>query len=114
MVISNVSPNLVHANSQIGGVREISTSNHGRGCMNLGRGSGHGCSSSRYRETCQICRKYGHFVVDYCHRFDETFTHTNASSNIPESSFSIDQDEASTLNKNDIAMMAYLHDYYLS
>lgn len=62
--ILNVSVNLVHANSQTGGVRETLANNRSQGSVNRVRGHGQGCSSSSSRLTSQLCGKYGHVVAD--------------------------------------------------
>lgn len=70
LAILNIFANIDHTNSQTGDVHENFAKNYGKGHMTSGRGR----SSSDTRPTCQLYGKYGHFVADCWHVFDETFT----------------------------------------
>lgn len=50
--------------------------------MTRGRGHGKGRSLSRKRPTCKLCENYVHVVIKCWHRFDDTFTPTQAQSNL--------------------------------
>lgn len=101
---------MAYTNSQAGGLCENFVGNHGRGRMTCGRGR----SSSSDTHTSQLCRKYGHVVVECWHMIDETFTPRCAHPNLTEfPGTSTDKHEASSSNSQAITMMAHEHDYYL-
>lgn len=101
--MSSVTANVAHINQQIGCICEISPINQGRGYMTHGR-----CrSSSSNWPTWQLYGKYGHFVTECWHMFDETFTPTRAQPNLTkfQGTFS-DKHEAVTCDSQSISMMA--------
>lgn len=101
----------MHENHQTGGVRKSVTINRGRVHMTSGRSQ----SLFGTRPKFQLCGKHGHALVDFWHKFDESFTPTQAQSKLTYfPSEYTDKLEASTSNPQSLAMMAAAHGYSLS
>lgn len=68
------------------------------------RSSSRGCQTRVYKPgnhpTCQFCNKYGHLLIEWCHRFDEYYEsvlHKNQSQASTSNTMNATQDRAKTM-----------------
>ncbi|KAI5438360.1 hypothetical protein KIW84_024196 [Lathyrus oleraceus] len=106
----HVASTIAHTIQETNNSRGAFSSNRDRGNrFTRGRGRGRSLSTNgthRNRPTCQLCEKYGHYIVDCLHRYDELFipqNTTNSQSN-SVSSFGTKQDQAQDASQNSQVM----------